>query len=66
MKTIIINEEIFEVTEKTYKKVSSSSGVSKRILIRKDWWEKKQQKCCDVIRKEGKKIGEVDLILRDD
>lgn len=63
---ITLNDEIYEVTERTYRKVMGDFRLPKKISVSKDWWEKRHERRCEIVRKEGKKVGELDLMLRDD
>ena len=59
----VLNEEVYEITEGTYNKIMKTYS-SKPIYF--GYTDEEQKKRCELIRKWGRKIMDIDVHLRDD
>ena len=62
---VVLNNTLYEITEGVYSRLYKKLGKKIKLFSEKQYQEQHQRRC-NLIRKHGKIIGELDLILRDD
>ena len=65
MRKVIVNDTLYEITEKVYQRLYPKLGKRIKVLSEKQH-KKLHQNRCDLIREKGEIIDEIDLMLRDD
>jgi len=67
-RSVVLNDELYLISEKRFNQIVGLNKPIPKLIKVFDEKEhkKKHQKMCDKVRKYGKLMGEIDLILRDD